>query len=123
LICGLSASGRDHEDGRPVALARIQAQVSGAAGHHQTDVGVAQPVDAQRLLHHLHHLRLAHRNLEHDRVGGLVEPLHVLAQLEDQPVVGADALEDAVAVEQAVVEHRHHRLGALHKLAVQVDFH
>ena len=39
-----------------------------------------------------------------DRLGRVVEPVDVLLEPEDPAGVGADALEDAVAVEQAVIE-------------------
>ena len=48
--------------------------------------------------------RVRVRNLEADRLGGVEQPVDVTFELEDAAVVGADALEDAVAVQQAVVE-------------------
>ena len=41
--------------------------------------------------------------VEPDRLGRLPQPLDVLVEPEDLAAVAADALEDAVAVEQAVV--------------------
>jgi hypothetical protein len=45
----------------------------------------------------------------------------VTFELEDAPVVGADALEHAVAVEQAVIEDADRGLGRRSKRAAHID--
>ena len=53
---------------------------------------------------------MAVRDLEAERLGRVEQAIDVAFELEDAAVVGADALEDAVAVEQAVVEDADRRL-------------
>ncbi len=49
------------------------------------------------------------------------EPLDVAFEPEHAAVVGADALEDAVAVQEAVIEHADARLFGVAKLPVHPD--
>jgi len=56
-----------------------------------------------------------------DGLGRVVQAPDVLLALEYLPAVGADALEDPVAVQQAVVEDRHLGLVLLVVLAVDPD--
>src|SRR5207302_9645819 len=53
--------------------------------------------------------------------GAVVQPLDVLAEPKDLAAVDADALEDAVAVEEAVVVDADLGVGLVEKLAVDVD--
>ena len=50
-------------------------------------------------------------------------PLEVFIEPKNIPAIEPDALEDAVAIEQAVIEHGHLGLGLIHKFTVEVDFH
>ena len=61
------------------------------------------------------------RDLEPDRLGGIEQPIDVPFELEDAAVVGADALEDAVAVEQAVIEDADRRVRGGAPRAADVD--
>src|SRR5207244_2441293 len=61
------------------------------------------------------------RDFELDRAGALEQPLDVGAQAEDLARVYADALEDAVAVEQAVVVDADLGIRLVVNLAVDVD--
>jgi len=47
----------------------------------------------------------------------------VLLEAEDPPVVKTNPLEDPVAVEQAVVEHRNLRVLFAVKFSVNIDLH
>ena len=51
------------------------------------------------------------RDLEPDRLGRVEQAIDVAFELEDAAVVGADALEHAVAVQQAVIEDADRRVG------------
>ena len=64
-----------------------------------------------------------HRQLEHERPRGGLEPVEVLLEQERPAGVDADALEDAVAVEQPMVEHRDTGLSSRRPLAVDVRDH
>ena len=46
----------------------------------------------------------------------------MLLQQKDAAVVKADALKDAVAIKQAVIEHGNFGVGLIDELAVEVDF-
>ena len=46
----------------------------------------------------------------------------MLLEQEDAAVVKPDALEDAVAIEQAVIEHGNLGVGLIDELAVEIDF-
>ena len=61
------------------------------------------------------------RDLEPDRLGRVEQAIDVAFELEDAAVVGADALEDAVAVEQAVVEDADRGFGGRPERAADVD--
>src|SRR5262249_48655796 len=49
------------------------------------------------------------------------QPLDVLLQPEDPPAVRPDPLEDAVAIQEAMVEYRNPRVLSVHEPAVQID--
>ncbi len=51
----------------------------------------------------------------------LVEAIDVLAEAEHLAAVDADALENAVAVEQAVIEHADFGVGLVEQFAVDPD--
>ena len=93
------------------ALARVDAEIAGAARHDQADVAVADPVPAARLDDDVADVGVGVGNLEPDRLGRIEQAIDVAFELEDAAVVGADALEHAVAVEQAVVEDADRRFG------------
>ena len=56
-----------------------------------------------------------------DALGRFVEPVDVLLEPEDPARVGPDPLEDAVAVEQAVIEDADLGVGLVEELAADVD--
>jgi len=112
---------RDDDHGGARTFPRVQSQVSHAAGHHEPDVGVAQVVGPQSLQHGLLHLVRRHRDLQHDGPGRGIQPVEVFLQTEHASVVGADPLEHAVPVEQAVVEHGDDRFLFGDEFPVDID--
>src|SRR5262249_59814803 len=66
-------------------------------------------------------LLLVHGDFKIDGAGAVVEAVEVLAEAEDFTVVDADALEDAVAVEQPVVVDADLGLGLVVELAVRSE--
>ena len=96
----------DHDHRGPRALPRIDAEIADTAGDDGPDVGLLESRATHRLLDHPAELRLGHRDLHQHGVGALPEAIEVLGELEDLARVDADPLEDAVPVEQAVVEDR-----------------
>jgi hypothetical protein len=55
----------------------------------------------------LHQFRGDIGMFQQDGLGGIKQPVNVFLELEHAAIVGADAFKHAVAVKQAVVEHRH----------------
>ena len=110
----------DNDDRRSLALPRIEAQIAHAPRNHRPDVGIAQPAPAHRLHNSRGHVVLAHRDLEHQVLRGIVQAVQVPVQPEDPAVVGADALEDSVPIEVAVVVDRDLRLFLGNERAVDI---
>ena len=96
----------DADDGRLGALAGVEPQVAHPARDQEADVGVVEPALRDRLFHQPVQRRLRHRNLDPHALGRGVQAAEVLGETEHAAVVHPDALEHAVAVQQAVVEHR-----------------
>ncbi len=94
-----------------------------AARHHQPDIAVADFVGPAGFDDRAHELRVRHRDFEQNRLGRVKQPVNVLAQFEHAAVVGANALENAIAIKQAVVEHRNLRGAFVVIFAVNKDFH
>ena len=100
----LDFAGND-DNARLFAAPRIQAERANAARNDEADVAVAQFVRADGLDGGLHHFGVRQRNLQQDRLGRGEQAVNVFLQFEHAAIVGADALEHAVAVKQSVVEH------------------
>src|SRR5205807_2151606 len=96
-------------------------QRAGAAGDDQADVSVLLIVDANGLVDRLGHFFAAHRDFEPDGPGALVEAIDVLLETKDLAVVNAYALEDAIAVKEAMVVDADLRIVPIVQLAVDVD--
>ncbi len=97
---------RDNDHRRVLAPVRIQAEVADAAGHHQPDIAIANFIPAAGLDDRVHDGRVAHRDGQQNGFCGIKQPVNVLLQFEHAAIVGANAFEDAVPIEQAVVENR-----------------
>ena len=67
------------------------------------------------------HLLPRHGDFQADAAGAVVKPLHMLGEAEDLALIDPDALEDAVAVEQAVVVDADLGVRLVVDLAVDVD--
>src|SRR5207237_858164 len=63
----------------------------------------------------------AHGNLKVNGPGRMIQPVDVLLEAEDPAGVRPDPLEDAVAIEQAVVEHADLGVALLVKLATDIN--
>src|SRR5204863_9296355 len=114
---------RPHDDdhfGAP-ALPRIDAEIARAARDDEADVAVANLVAPARLDDDVADLVGRVRDVETDRLRRVEQALDVAFELEDAAVVGADALEDAGAVEQAVVEDADGGVGRGPEGAADVD--
>src|SRR5262245_27336154 len=111
----------DTDNGRRGTLARIEPEVTLAAGDDKTDVGICKTALRDALGDDAPQFRGRHGDVEQDRFGGVVQAREVLLQLPDAAVVDADAFEDAVAVEQAVVVDRYHGVVAVVVLPVYPD--
>src|SRR5262249_18699221 len=111
----------DDDDLRFLALARVKAEPAVATRDDQPNVPVLLVVRLDRVEDRLRHLLAGKRDLQPDVAGALVEALDVFGQAEDLSAVNADALEDAVAVEEAVVVHGHPGIIPVVELAVNVD--
>ena len=67
--------------------------------------------------------RARHRHFQQNRVGGIKQPVNVLLQFEHPAVVGADALKHAIAVKQAVIEHRDFCVALAVIFAININLH
>src|SRR5262249_44926052 len=68
------------------------------------------------------HLLTTHRDLEVDRLSRFVEAVDVLFEAEDPTRVGADPFEDAIAIEQSMIEDADLGVGLVNELDTDVDF-
>src|SRR5207249_2446795 len=113
----------DNDHRRAFAMIGVQAEVADATGHQQADIAIAHFIAPAGFQDRLHDFSMPHREGEQDGLGGTEQAINVLAQLEHAPVVSADALEDAVPVEQPVIEDRNLRLALVAKLSVNENLH
>jgi hypothetical protein len=89
----------------------------------QMIVAVGQVVAAAGFADDLGDLLAGPGHLEAEGFGRHLEALEVLVEAEDAALVEADALEDAVTIEETMVEDRDLGLGLGVELTVDVDFH
>jgi hypothetical protein len=113
----------DDDDRTLGAFVRIQPQGARAARDDQPDVTVPQLVFPASLHHRARDLLRRERHLEQNRLGGVKQALDVLGQPEDAAMIGANPLENAVPVQQPVVEHRDFGVLLVVILAVDINFH
>src|SRR6516165_6678350 len=112
----------DDDDLRIGRLARIEAQRAGPAGDDEANIAVAFLVDLDGMVDGFGHLLAAHGDLEPDGARALIQSVDVFLEPEDLAVVNADAFEDAVAVEEAMVVDADLGVVLVVELAVDVDF-
>ena len=113
----------DHDQARARAGVRRDAERADAARDDEAQVAVVEAGALRRLAAERRDLGALGRELERDRPGRGLEAVEVLVQQERPAAVDADALEDAVAVEQAVVEHGDARLLGRRPLPIDVRDH
>src|SRR5205085_10166953 len=107
---------------RPVmTVPRIDPQVARSSADHHADVATRNLVLPARLQDDRAQLLLGVRDLQQDRPRRAIEPLDVLLQPEDPPAVRPDPLEDAVAIQEPMIEYRNPRVLSFHEPAVQID--
>ena len=111
----------DDDDLRVGGLAGVEAQAAGSAGDDDADVGVDELVVGESIPDRGGHFLAFHRDLEMDSQGRFVEAVDVLLEAEDPPGISANALEDAVAVEQAVIEDADLGVRFVEELAADID--
>ncbi|MEY3853632.1 MAG: hypothetical protein RI910_2612 [Verrucomicrobiota bacterium] len=98
-------------------------EVAEAAGDDEADVAVGQVVAAAGFADDLGDLGAGPGHLEAEGLGRHLEALEVLIETEHAALIEADAFEDAVTIEETMVEDRDLGLGLGVELAVDVDFH
>src|SRR5262249_26626805 len=111
----------DDDDLRVGTLVGVEAEGAGAAGDDETDVAVLLALGLDGPQDFLVHAVARPGDLQVEVFGALVEAFDVLVKAEDLAGVDTDALENAVAVEQAVVVDRDGGAGLVDELAVDVD--
>ena len=100
----------------------IESQGAAAAGDDHADVAVRDAVGGHGLLDGRGHFLLAQRDGQPDGLGGIPQPVEVGLEAKDLAAVAADALEDPVPVEQAVVEDADLGVFLLVQFTVDVNF-
>ncbi len=98
--------GRDAENSRLVARGRVDTESALAAGHHQTHVRLGLAVGAYRLEHDLANPVQAAGQLEGKRFRPGREPRQMIVEPEYVAAENADALEDTIAIQQAMIGDR-----------------
>jgi len=114
---------RDDDDGRILAAVRIETECSSAARDHEADVTITKLVAAAGFDHCVHDRLVSHGNAQQECFGGVKQPIDVLLQLENTAMIRSDAFEDAIAVQQAVIEDGYLRVALAIIFAVNVNFH
>ncbi len=96
----------------------------GSARDHQPDVhAVRHGVGVERPLQGRDDFDPAHADVEFDGPGALEQPVQVRLQEQQPAPMQPQAFPDPIAQGEAGVEHRHHRLAAGDKRAIDVDEH
>src|SRR5712672_259991 len=103
----------DAEDRWLRAFPRIEAEITDAARDDQADVGVLDPAFHDAFFDHPSHGVFGYGNLQPDCFRRGIQTVEVGIQAEDAAAVGADALENAVAIQEAVVEYGNDRAAAV----------
>ncbi len=93
----------DAEDGGSFAIFGGDAEVADAAGDDEAEVAVGEVIGVDGLFHGVGEFWSGVGDGEADGGGGFVEAVEVGVFFEDASVVLADAFEDAISVEEAVV--------------------
>jgi len=100
----LTCAAGDDDDGGLGAAEGAEAHGTGSAGEDEADVSVGEVIGPAGGEDGLGHLLRGNGYVEEDAAGGVVESADMFLEAEDAAVVEADAFEDAVAVEETVIE-------------------
>jgi hypothetical protein len=92
----------DDDPLRRRTAARVDAEIAAAARDDQPNVAVDDVVAAAGVNDQFLHRLRRERNRDAQRACRFVQALDVARQLEDAAIVGADPLEDAVAIKEPV---------------------
>src|SRR5882762_10476333 len=111
----------DHDTRSGLALPRIEPEVPFPACDHGSDVAFSDVVPSECLQNEIRHLLFRVRDLQVDGLRGMEEPVEVSLEFEDPTVVGANALEDAIPIQEAMIEDADLRLRLRVELAVDVN--
>jgi hypothetical protein len=113
--------GRDADHAGLGAQVGVESQIAHAAADDQTDVAVGDAVATAAFHDNIRHLFRSDRNCQADGFCRFVQAHDVGFEPEDLAVVGANALEDTVAVEESMVEDGDLRVRLGIERAVDVD--
>ena len=111
--------GGDYEDRGARAQRRIQSEVAASARDHQAHIAIVELILADGFQDRLDQAGLFQRNFEADGLCGIVKTIDVLRQAEYPAVIEPDALKDAVAIEQTMIEDRN--LGFFLSVVLPID--
>src|SRR5215475_222747 len=103
-------------------MLRIQTQVANSARHDETNVTVTQMVLSDRFKQRLRHLLASHGNMETNRTRRIPKTLQVLFEAKHAAIVKTNTLEDSIAVEQTMIEHRNFCVCFRIEFPVDVNF-
>ena len=113
----------DDDDAGSGALEGVQTEGADTAGDDQADVTVLEVVCGDGVEGGFFHFLDGNGDFHADGAGGLIKALQVGCEAEDAAMIDADAFEDSVSIEQAVIEHGDFGVFFVEQLAVDVDFH
>ena len=113
----------NHDHLRVARLADVEPQRAGPASDDQADITVLDAIGGDSLFNGRSHLGRGNRDCQADGESAFVQPFDVLTQEEHFAAVDADAFEDAVAVEKAVIKNADDSLFLRDEGPVDVHLH
>src|SRR5690606_8976037 len=87
------------------------------------DITVDKTVAPAGLAHRFAQGGTRHRQLQQDRLGGILESFEVFLQPEDALLIETNSLKDAVPVKESVIEDRDLRIRRVNKRSVEINLH
>jgi hypothetical protein len=82
---------------------------------------ILHAVRVEGLVEALDQFMTAEADVHRDRLGALEQPVEVLVEEGEPPLVDPQAFPHAIAEHEPGIEHRHHRFGARLQFAVDAD--
>ncbi len=101
---------------------RVQPQVAHAAGDDQADVAVLDVVGGDRLADVILERFLIERHRQSYGMGGGEQTVNMRIVFKNLAVIYADALEDAVAIEQTMIKNGDLGVRFIHQTIIHPDF-